>query len=39
MRSESEVEGRTAAVNPDVQIVWLMVAWVTAGFSAPGVQA
>jgi hypothetical protein len=30
--------GRTVAVQPSTQIVWPIVAWVTAGFRAPGVQ-
>ena len=32
------VDGRIVAVHPDVQIVVLMVAWVTAGLVAPGVH-
>src|SRR6516165_1377254 len=31
--------GRTVSVQPSAQIVWLIVASVTAGLSAPGVQA
>jgi len=30
--------GRTVAVQPSTQIVRSIVAWVTAGLSAPGVQ-
>jgi hypothetical protein len=30
--------GRTVDVQPDVQMVRPIVAWVTAGLSAPGVQ-
>lgn len=30
--------GRTVAVHPLLQIVLELVAWVTCGFSAPGVQ-
>jgi hypothetical protein len=32
-------DGRTVSVQPLTQIVWPMVACVTAGFSAPGVHA
>jgi hypothetical protein len=31
-------EGRTVSVQPETQIVLLIVAGVTAGFRAPGVQ-
>jgi hypothetical protein len=32
-------DGRTVSVQPSTQIVRPIVAWVTAGLSAPGVQA
>lgn len=37
-RSVTLAGGRTAALHPRTQIVWSIVAWVTAGLSAPGVQ-
>lgn len=37
-RSVTLVEGRMLLEYPARQIVWRIVAWVTAGLSAPGVQ-
>jgi hypothetical protein len=36
--SVNDSDGRIVAVQPETQIVDLMVAWLTAGFSAPGVR-
>jgi len=38
MASVIATGGRTVAVHPDLQIVSLIVPWVTAGFVAPGEQ-
>jgi hypothetical protein len=37
-RSVTLAGGRTVLVQPDWQMVWPIVAGMTAGFSAPGVQ-
>ena len=36
--SVTDSDGRIVFVYPGTQIVWLIVPWRTAGFSAPGVQ-